>query len=99
MEIETITELINEHMYDRLNESDNSTDGKNMKQTQNPNKKPIWEGKSSYKSQGKQMEYDKQKQRDNLCGQCGIPNWTEQNNCPAIGAECEKSKKKGRKDV
>ena len=34
MTVETITTLIHEHMYDRLNESYNSNDGREMKHVQ-----------------------------------------------------------------
>ena len=34
MTIETITDLIHEYMYDRLNDSNNSNDGRNVKHVQ-----------------------------------------------------------------
>ena len=95
MEIETITELIHEHMYDRLNESANLPDGRNVKHNQNLIKKPKWEDSAQYNNSRKPMEFDKRKQRDNRCGQCGILNWTKQHNCPAKGAEFRKCKRKG----
>ena len=42
MTIETITDLIPEFMYDRLNDSNNSNDGRNVKHVQGrPQKKKI----------------------------------------------------------
>ena len=39
MTIETITDLIHEYMYDRLNDSNNSNDGRNIKHVQERSKK------------------------------------------------------------
>ena len=39
MTIETITDLIHEDMYDRLNDSNNSNDGRNIKHVQERSKK------------------------------------------------------------
>ena len=39
MQIETITDQIHEYMYDRLNESNNSDDGKNVKHINEKNRK------------------------------------------------------------
>ena len=45
MTIETITALIHEHMYDRLNESNNSNDGKEIKHVQERPHKRKWTDK------------------------------------------------------
>ena len=46
MAIETITALIHEHMYDRLNESNNSNDGKEIKHVQELSYKRKWTDKT-----------------------------------------------------
>ena len=46
MIIETITTLIHEHMYDRLNESNNSNDGKEIKHVQERPYKRKWTDKT-----------------------------------------------------
>ena len=48
MTIETITDLIHEYMYDRLNESTNSNDGKEIQYIQERQFKRKWSDKSSY---------------------------------------------------
>ena len=45
MTIETTTDLLHEHMYDRLNDSNNSNDGRNKKHVQ---EKSRWPEKTSY---------------------------------------------------
>ena len=49
MTIETITDLIHEYMYDRLNESNNSNDSREIQQIQERQYKRKWSDKSSTK--------------------------------------------------
>ena len=48
MTIETITHLIHEYMYDRLNDSNTSNDRRNVKHVQESPQKRKWSTKSSY---------------------------------------------------
>ena len=84
MTIETITALIHEHMYDRLNESNNSNDWKEIKHVQERPYKRKWTDKTDQNKSKRRPENQKYKQRDNRCGQCGAPNWTRQHMCPAV---------------
>ena len=43
----------------------------------------------------KRPEYQKQKAKDNRCGQCWAPNWPKQHTCPAKTAECKNCKRRG----
>ena len=43
----------------------------------------------------KRPEYQKQKPKNNRCGQCGAPNWSRQHTCPAKSAEFRKCKRRG----
>ena len=95
MTIETITDIIHEYMYDRLNDSNNSNDGKNIKHVQERPQKRKWSEKSSYERNKKRTEYQRSKYKDNRCGQCGTPNWSRQHICPARTVECRNCKKKG----
>ena len=95
MTIETITALIHEHMYDRLNDSNNSNDGKEMKHVQERPYKRKGTEKTDADKMKKTPEYQKQKPKDNGCGQCGAPNWSRQHICPAKSAECRKCKRRG----
>ena len=88
MTIETITDLLHEYMYDRLNDSNNSNDGRNVKHVQERPQKRKWSKKCSYERNKKRPEYQKQRHRDNRCGQCGTPNWSRQQLCPARTVEC-----------
>ena len=69
MTIETITALIHEHMYDRLNDSNNSNDGKEIEHVQERQHKRKWTVKSNA-DRTKRPEYQKQKPRDSRCRQC-----------------------------
>ena len=95
MTIETITALIHEHMYDRLNDSNNSNDGKEIKHVQERPYKRKWTEKTDADKMKKRPEYQKQKPKDNRCGQCGAPNWSRQHICPAKSAECRKCERRG----
>ena len=95
MTIETITDIIHEYMYDRLKDSNNSNDGKNIKHVQERPQKRKWLEKSSYERNKKRTEYQRSKYKDNRCGQCGTPNWSRQHICPARTVECRNCKKKG----
>ena len=60
--IETITALIHEHMYDRLNDSNNSNDGKEIKHVQERPYKQKWTDKSDTDRTKKKLEHEKQRQ-------------------------------------
>ena len=90
MTIETITALIHEHMYDRLKDSKNSNDGREIKHVQERPYKRKWTEKADADKTKKRPEYQKQKPKNNRCGQCGAPNWSRQHICPAQLAECRK---------
>ena len=94
MTIETITTLIHEHMYDRLNESNNSNDGKEIKHVQERPYKRKWTDKTGQDTLKRRTENQRYKQRDNRCGQCAAPNWTRQHMCPAKTAECRNCKRR-----
>ena len=83
MTIETVTTLIHEHTYDRINESNNSNDGKENKHVQDRPYKREWTDKTDQDKSKRRPENQRYKQRDNRCGQCGAPNWTRQHICPA----------------
>ena len=89
MTIETITTLIHEHMYDRLNDSNNSIDGKTIEHVHERPYKRKWTEKTDQEKL-RRPENQKYKQRDNRCGQCGAHNWTRKHICPAKTAECRK---------
>ena len=95
MTIETKTALIHEHMYDRLNDSNNSNDGKEIKHVQERPYKRKWTEKTDADKMKKRPEYQKQKSKDNRCGQCGAPNWSRQHICPAKSAESRKCVRRG----
>ena len=69
MTIETITALIHEHMYDRLNESNNSNDGKEIKHVQERPYKRKWTDKTDQDKSKRRPENQRYKQRDKRCGQ------------------------------
>ena len=82
-------------MYDWLNDSNNSNDGRNVKPVQERPQKRKWSEKSSYERNKKRPEYQKRRYRDNRCGQCGTPNWSRQHLCPSRVVECRNCEKKG----
>ena len=51
--IDTITDLIHEYMYDRLNESNNSKDAKEIQHIPERQYKRKWSDKSSYERPSK----------------------------------------------
>ena len=93
MTIERITDLIHEYMHDRLNDSNNSNDGREIQHIQERQYKRKWSDKSSYERPIKKPDSQKQKYKDNRCGQCGAPNWFRMHNCPAKSAECRNCKR------
>ena len=95
MTIETIPDLIHEYMYDRLNDSNHSNDGRDVKHVQERPQKRKWQEKTSYEKNKRRPEYHKERYKDNRCGQCGTPNWTRQHICPAKSVECRNCKKRG----
>ena len=95
MTIETITDLIHEYMYDRLNDSINSNDGRDIKYVQERPQKRKWTERPVYERNKRRPDYHKERHKDNRCGQCGAPNWTRQYICPAKSVECRNCKKRG----
>ena len=95
MTIETITELIHEYMYDRLNDSNNSNDRKEIQHVQEGQYKRKWSDKSNYGRPRKKPDYQRIKYKANRCGQCGALNWSRQHNCPAESTECRNCKRRG----
>ena len=82
-------------MYDRLNESNNSIDGKVIKHVQGRTYKKKWTDKTDQDNLKRRMENQRFKQRYNRCRQCSAPNWTRQHMCPAKMAECRNCKRRG----
>ena len=74
MTIETITALIHEHMYDRLNESNNSNDGKEIKHVHHMERpyKRKWTDKTDQDKSKRRPENQRYKRRDNRCGKCTL---------------------------
>ena len=95
MTIDSITALIHEHMYDQLNESNNSNDGKETKHVQERPCKRKRTDKADQDKWKRRPENQRYKQRDNRCGQCGSPDWTRQHMCPTKMAECRNCKRRG----
>ena len=95
MTVGTITALIHEHMYDRISDSNNSNDGRELKHVQERPYKRKWTDKRDAERKKKRPEYQKKKPKDNRCGQCGAPNWSRQHTCLAKTAECRNCKRRG----
>ena len=95
MTIETITDLIHEYMYDRLNDSNNSNDGRDIKHVQERPQKRKWTERPVYERNKRRPDCHKERHKDNRCGQCGALNWTRQHICPAKSVECRNCKKRG----
>ena len=64
MTIETITDLIHEYVYDRLNEANNSNDGKEIQHIQERQYKRKWSDKSSYERPRKKTDSQKTKYKE-----------------------------------
>ena len=92
MTIETITDLIQEYMYDRLNDSNNLNDGKHLQGRPQKRKRSK---KFGYDRNKRRPEYQKSRHKDNWCGQRGTPNWSRQHMCPARTVECRDCRKEG----
>ena len=60
MTIETITEKVHEYMYDRLNNSKNSNDGRGRQHVQERLYKQKWSEKSSYEKSRRNRTFKKQ---------------------------------------
>ena len=85
MTIETITALIHEHMYDRLNDSNNSNDGKEIKHVQERPYKRKWTEKNRCRQNEEKTRIPKTKtKRQSL--------WTMRS---TRSAECRKCKRRG----
>ena len=95
MTIETITDIIHEYMNDRLNDSNNSNDGKKHKTCAGTAPEMKMVRKIQLRKKQKRTEYQRSKYKDNRCGQCGTANWSRQHICPARTVECRNCKKKG----
>ena len=61
-------------MYDRLNESNNANDCKEIQHIQERRNKQILSDKSSYEGRWKKLDSRKPKYKGYRCGQCGAPN-------------------------
>ena len=60
-------------MYDRLNDSNNSNERRNVKHVQERPQKRKWSDQSGCEK--KRAVYQRQKYKDNCRGQCGAPDW------------------------
>ena len=83
------------NIYDQLNDSNHSNDGRNIKHVQEMQGKRKWSEKAIYDKNTKQPEYQKPRYQDNRCEQCGAPNWSRQHICQANSVECRNCKKRG----
>ena len=70
MTIETIADLIHKCVYDRINETNKSNDGKEIQHIQERQFKQKMSHKSSYERPRKKPDNQKPKYKDNRCGQC-----------------------------
>ena len=71
MSVETITEALQEHMYEKLNDSP-ETEEKKIRYLNNR------KAESDKEPMDKQTEFKKLD-----CNRCGAPNWPRQPKCPA----------------
>ena len=68
MTIETISDLIHEYMYDWVNDSNNSNDGRNVKHVQD---RPLKNGQKSLDTREAKNERSTKSQRTKTSGQRG----------------------------
>ena len=99
MTIEAFMDLINKHMYDRLNKSNISNVAKEIQHSQEQQYKRKWSDKSKYERFRKKPDSQKPKHKDNRCGQCGASNWSRMQNCQAKSAECRNCKRRGQYEM
>ena len=93
MTIETLTDLINEFQYGRLNGWHNSNNGRDVKHVQE--RLPKNGQKNRVMRNKRRPDYHKERYKDNRCGQCGTPNWTRKHTRPAKSVQCRNCKKRG----
>ena len=87
--IDAITDAIHEHMYEKLNESSESQDGRRIKH--------IQERKRYQKAAALKIPPTKKKFGYKDCTRCGAPNWTPKHlpECPAKNKKCSVCQKLG----
>ena len=96
MAIETITDLIHEYMYEKQNESsDTSTEVKRIKHISKEDRKRRWDQTRSRQIQAKQGTSKLNEMKTNQCWNCGSANWSKFHNCPEKEQICRNCKKKG----
>ena len=84
MSVEAITEALHEHMYEKLNDSPETEEEKQIRYL---NKRKA----KSYKEHtDKPIKFKKMD-----CNRCGAPNWSRQHECPTRGKKCTKCDKIG----
>ena len=79
MSVEAITEALHEHMYENLNDSQETEEEKKIRFL---NKRKAKRHKEQMDKPTKFKKVD--------CNRCGIPNWSRQHKCPARGKKCAK---------
>ena len=81
-------------MYDRLNDSNNSNDGRDVKHSQErPQKRKRPEKSSKEKKEDRTTTKRDKKTTVVDNAECRAPNWTTQHICSAKSAECRKCKR------
>ena len=83
MSVETITDILHEYMYEKLNDSPETDEEK--KNHLNKRKTRINKETSDKLAKFKKID----------CNRCGAPNWSRQHECPARGKKCAKCGKIG----
>ena len=71
MTIKTITDIIPEYMYGRLNDSNNSNDGRDIKHVQGRPQKRKWSEKPGYDKHNRRTEYQREKYKTTVAGNAG----------------------------
>ena len=84
MSVEAITDAILEYMYEKLNDSHETEEEKNIRYLNKRQTKPT---KEQPEKPTKFKKVD--------CSRCGAPNWSRQHECPARGKKCAKCGKIG----
>ena len=95
MTIETITDLIHQYKYDRLNDSNNSNDGRDVKHVQERPQKRKWQEKPSYEKNKRSPEYHKKNIK--ITGADNVEHQTRQDSIyvpPNPLVECRNCKKR-----
>ena len=88
MSIDAITEAIHEYVYEKLNESTDSEEGREIKHIKE---------KKRYKRPEEQKQSTNKRKRGVNCNKCGSYNWTPTHipDCPAKNKKCNNCKKVG----